>query len=321
MIIITKIASHLYFPVVHFSLRNELKTPLEVSEFCINVHEVKLDKTPVLEFNYHVIANENISQHYVFEPIGDLEIYGINKGYGSALNCKVQIAEPELQQFFTYENLECILDIPSGQNLTVCKLPVKFPNGITTRFSLSKINLKATYEDEYNRPHSAEFEAGSKWNDCKLELDGNGFHLHHFRSTKIQMMMMPRKYYCAMIDFEKGIHQRIYPRERVTEPNTTDNLQIMIGCNKSATLTLSFSLKTSEGEIIETDKFNLQIYNPKEEFRPHQCFDSEQLYNRFSYLSEKPNKTDEEGRECRSLIVTMAYEFKDYPFYNYDDED
>lgn len=271
-----------YFPTIDFKFQNTGNATAFLWQFGISVLQAEIDPTPVLEFTSTVVN-------------GALEIRAINNGWGAARQCEILLREPVLDRIFADSTRHYRGTIESGQEEVVFRLAGNldspeecealrkefaqiddgdyghywerdFQEALTYEGATYGIRLGTRYtqwrcKDEQNKTKKGSESVRKPSDDGLLLFTDIGFVWHEYLVHYCRL----RSYvtYCSIIDPSKGSHEQTYPTSRKIPPADVERFHIMVGSRKSCHLRLRFKFYVDKREIIESEEFDIEIWNPR----------------------------------------------------------
>lgn len=301
MISIDEVHGNRYrFPTIDFKFQNTGDATAFLWQFTVSVISAEIDLTPDIKF---IASTHN----------GILEISATNQGWGDGSECLVKICEPILDQIFSSQTRQYLGTIKSGASQTLFSLskaltiPEKF-NGISQQFTmletkeshgqkplqgvrLDNPHLIWTCKDEKGKQHQGEDIPRFAFNEGYLALTSDGF-------LRINYLRIPAPAgsdvtYVSLIDPRKGAHERTYSISRKIPPGDIERFHIMIGSLLSCNLHLKFKFTIDKSKVIESEEFNLNIWNPR----------GQQIHPKYEDGSELQRKLQELQRKAKDNLI------------------
>lgn len=319
MIKINDISTKLKFPVIDFKFQNSGNATAFLWQFIVSIKKIELNITPSLTFEYAVVPKDNKEQmSFREESVGDLEIFVTNNGYGDALNCDIEICHSAIERYFLPEERKFNGKIISGEKKSILKLSGNKLAQINGKLEIGEIFAKTNCIDINNLIHKFSNKVLNDyghWN--RLSLTSNGF-LFEYGFYKFSARG-PSEIYCVIIDAEKSVHQRVYKISREIKSGDIDRFHIMIGCTKSAKLDLDFKFIIDQNQNINSDTFEVNIWNPMNKDSYDDYIDGDVLREKIENFGKKKNEDDWDYRRLKWKLESLEQD-SSFPFYNPDKE-
>lgn len=313
------------FPTIDFNFQNTGRATASLWQFAINVLKAEVDQTPVLNF--------------VADIEGDnLVIIATNNGWGRAYNTEIQISEPLLSRLFINSELRFSGEIASDENLKVLSLSKKPSNSDQFRalkrdfvdvfhyaptppynqtirgihLGLIDIEWKCkdsngeTYQDqERKQPHD--------W-DGDFVITENGF--FKTRNPRAGGGAYSDVTYSAIINPLNGTHEYRYKVRRKIQSGDTERFHIMIGALMSCRLRVKFKFFIDKAQVIESEEFDLEIWNPRNSQWHYPYRDGEELRRNIEQYREEISQysNDRDKEQGYSGLEKLQQRTLDYPF-------
>jgi hypothetical protein len=83
--------------------------------------------------------------------------------------------------------------------------------------------------------------------------------------------------FVAMIDPDRGPHERVYPMARQIPPGDVERFHIMVAAGKSCTLTMRFTFFVDKHSIVRSERFVVKVWNPRGTYWGHEYRDGAEL--------------------------------------------
>lgn len=277
MIRVDGIYAHQYsFPTIDFKFLNRGNATAFLWRFTISVEDAKIDLTPKLDFHARVVR-------------GSLRVGVTNQGWGTARSCSIEIEEPVLNQVFDAKARQFVGDVGAGdehrevvfdfsnssaipeQRDAISKTfaivdagqYIGYTGGIGRQVQVRGIRLQRAHvvwkcKDDEGTSHQGE--DGLLGGDTFFTEDGF-VEIHHPPPT--MSAAGSELTYSAIIDPSRGTHSREYSISRKIAPGDVERFHIMIGTPVSCKLRLRFKFSIGEAATVQSDVFDLSIWNPR----------------------------------------------------------
>jgi hypothetical protein len=266
------------FPTIDFKFQNTGSAAAFLWQFAVSILDAHINPTPVLDFTCTVENHELI-------------VKATNYGWGDARHCEIVLDEPVITRLFP-ESMRCYNGILlSGEEEVITRLPKKrftpkeikslsselqrkmFRVDETWLWSTSSSMPKYTYgiglesiraswrcEDERKVIRQG-IESVRLPGHGKIILTNRGFMFD--RARVMYRIALSYVTYITIIDPSNGAHERIYPISHKIPPGDVERFHIMIGSSKSCDLRIKFKFSLDAKKIVESEEFNLELWNPK----------------------------------------------------------
>lgn len=269
-----------HFPTIDFKFQNTGHATAFVWQFAIKVIHAEIDPKPELEFWAKVTDDA-------------LEVEVVNNGWGTAHDCHILVDESTLNQLFSKSVRQFRGTLQSGERKQVLRLTRNMADASQFE-AISKafvpVNVR---EDRYNYPQQKEPIYGielrwinAKWTCAddkgkryegenpvwvagghitlwrRIALTPSGF-VSYWESPGIHYCLEPSYVtYITIIDTSKNSHERTYPISRKIPSGDVERFHIMIGSPTSCNLRIQFKFFVDSGSVIESEEFDINIWNP-----------------------------------------------------------
>ncbi len=266
------------FPTIDFKFQNTGTATALLWQFVIHVIRADIDRTPTFDF-------------YMKVKDRTLQITAINSGWGTANDCLIQIDEPTLNRLFSERDRRFHGIIQSGEERQILTLmkehaqqnkfetlrgefsDIRLPTGIP--IGVYGIELEApqatwTCKDDKNKTSMGNAKI---WKFNQFFLVENGFEEEILSGGGLPSDAT----FSSIIDASMGPQERIYPISRKIPPGDVERFHIMIGSPISCYLLLKFIFRIDKSTTIESEMFDVQIWNPRNSGWQYQYKDGEEL--------------------------------------------
>ena len=256
-----------HFPTIDFKFQNTGTATAFLWQFAIRILHAEIDPTPDLDFKLQI---ENDA----------LEVVAVNNGWGTAQDCHISIEEPTLNRLFTNSGRTFEGTIPTGEQarfLSLIKeladpeqfdlitkeftdLPHHYP-GTIRGIKLQPLYVKWSSKGDENIKYEGEENVASSDSMGDYVLIENGF----FKTSNWYAGggAPSGLTYSTIIDPLKGFHERLYPMSRQIPPGDIERFHIMVGAPMSCHLLIQFKIFVDAAEVIESEVFEVNIWNPR----------------------------------------------------------
>jgi hypothetical protein len=263
---------------VDFKFQNSGDATAFLWKFAIRVVNAEIDKTPVLSFSNQVSGDA-------------LEVKITNDGWGAACDGRFRLQVPVLDALFPESVLRQTTSIASGASQSVFRLtkalavPGKWEANIGSRispFERCDKDFRAWDPSTRGRSHRFGLEEGSVDWECRSEdseQKHQGQSVIRFENPPIvltpngfsEIDVPPCAYspaasdvtYISMLDPFQSEHERVYSISRKIGPGEVERFHIMIGARMSCHLKVKFGFFIDKIEFIESEDFEIHIWNPR----------------------------------------------------------
>jgi hypothetical protein len=252
------------FPTVDFKLLNSGDAFAFLWKFVIRVSAAEVDRTPVLSFSSRVEG-------------GVLEVRVVNNGWGAAADCQFRLREPTLDNVFRRPLLRYEGAVASGESLAVCRLtkdaaiPGRWESLLVGSrdgecvLRGGRVEWECTDED-----------GGQKYQgDSEVPFGGSGSrivltpsHFAEIGSEGLASLVGSDVTYAALIDPSQGGHKREYSISHKIPPGDVERFHVLIGSRASCRLLLRFQFFIDRDVVLESDEFEVHVWNPRDWRRP-----------------------------------------------------
>ncbi|ETR65361.1 MAG: hypothetical protein OMM_14368, partial [Candidatus Magnetoglobus multicellularis str. Araruama] len=118
----------------------------------------------------------------------------------------------------------------------------------------------------------------------RIYLTENGFICKQHLSTNF--LSVPSDVtYCSIIDPSLGAHERVYKMSRKIPPGDVERFHIMVGALRSSRFVLQFRFFIDDEKIVESKKFNVDIWNPRNSGLLDRYKDGDEMERRLDKLN------------------------------------
>ena len=313
------------FPTIDFKFQNVGTATAFMKRFTIKVLHTEIDLTPVLDFELQVVNNA-------------LQVVATNNGWGEAHNCGIQISGDILNRLFTDTQRQYQGDIPSGDNKEIFSFTKKSANANQIKA------IKKEFVNNYNQPSGPPFHQSirgiklGKMNATWKSRDDNGAEYQDqvniqdfdnkgdyiltengfFKTSNIRSGggAYSDIMYVAIIDPSKSIQEKTYSISRKIPSGDVERFHIMVGSPISCNLTVLFQFFSDQTGIVESEKFDIELWNPRNTRWDYPYRDGDQLRRdikqRQADIAKYSNERDKEL--ALPEIVKLKQQLSIYPF-------
>lgn len=312
------------FPSIDFKFQNTGNAPAFLWQFIVSILSVEIDPTPVFDFlDFKVEIVDNAFQVIV-----------TNSGWGTAYDCDFHINEPLLNLLFTesqrrYRGIirsgeeRKIFDLRFQQNMTE-KIKDKFVNidyypsnpqthipYKDTIYGIELRNIKCQWRcmDEKGKSHESEVQVWSWLWD--FILTPNGF--CRIRGPKSGAGFPSEVTYSSIIDPKRGPYERAYPISHKIPAGEIERFHILIGSPSSCHLHLKFKFLVGKSQVIESEIFDIKIWNPRNSAWHKVYKDGLELGRDLEKQKKQMDRNDLNLSE-QERIKRLEQKVSDYPF-------
>jgi hypothetical protein len=269
------------FPAIDFKFQNAGDATAFLWRFDICLLQVEVDRTPFFS------VLDGVSED------GALRVYVRNNGWGAAHDCNLVLHEPTLDRLFPASSCRYTGTIGSDASVLAFRLtPDLVAPGIweveqdaskllPTESPIAGKSFSSRLED-ISPPGIMLEHAHVLW-DCKGEGEGNSYSgqvAFHFGSRRSRVVLTSTGFvearvggavfsaagsditYISILNPAEGLRERTYPISRKIAPGDVERFHIMLGSTMSCRVRVKFRVFIDTTSIIESDEFNLQIWNP-----------------------------------------------------------
>jgi hypothetical protein len=316
-----------HFPTIDFNFQNTGKATASLWQFSICVLKVEIDQTPALNFKVDIEES-------------NLVVIATNHGWGTAYNCEIQIKESILSHLFVDSELHFKGEIVSGDSVKVLSLSKKPVNANLFE------ELKKDYVDIFHYAQTAPFNQTIKgihlglidimsicqdskgdifqgqeriqphdWNGDFVITDNGFFKTRNPRSGGGAYSDVTNS---SVIDPWKGTHEYKYIFRRIIPSGETERFHIMIGASMSCFLRIMFKFFIDQAHIIESEEFDIEIWNPRNSQWHYAYRDGEELRRNIEQYREEISRysTDIDKEQGYLGLEQLKRRTSDYPFLN-----
>lgn len=302
------------FPAIDFKFQNTGTATAVLWQFVIKVMKAEVDISSTFDFRMNVKDNA-------------LQIAAINNGWGDAHDCLIQIDEPTLNRLFPESARQFRGAIPSGEEQQILTLTkrlaqqdnfealrkefkdIRLPTGIP--IGICGIELQAPQATWTCKNDNVNTDTNNakvrKFNNFYLVEDG-------FKEDFLSGAgLISEVTYSAIIDASKGSQERVYSISRKIPPGDVERFHIMVGSPTSCHLQLKFVFHVDKSTIIESDMFDVHLWNPRNSGWNYQYKDGEELkgdIDQWQNGSPSPHLYPWEPEKLTSLKEQL----ENYPF-------
>jgi hypothetical protein len=119
--------------------------------------------------------------------------------------------------------------------------------------------------------------------------------------------------YITMLDPLQGEHERTYPISRKIAPGDVERFHIMIGARVSCRLLVKFKFFIDKTSLIESEEFEIQIWNPRNSRKEYDYKDGSELQREVDNLQQRARAGRLDPWESRNA-ADLQHEVAEYPF-------
>jgi hypothetical protein len=252
-----------HFPTIDFKFQNRGRAAAFVWQFAIEVIHAEINKMPILNFSSYVKSDT-------------LLIHVTNSGWGDAYDCHIQLEEPILNLLFPESARQYRGAIPSGEKQDIFQFSIVAADA--RQFEIVKgqfEDLPSCWRFSENRGLSlnamdASWQCKDSQYKGKEQISTRG----NINLTELgfeESLMFLTQYsisysdatYGAIIDPSRGPYERKYPISRKIPPGDVERFHIMVGSPMSCYLQVRFKFFIDQTRIIESEMFDINIWNPR----------------------------------------------------------
>lgn len=266
------------FPTIDFKFQNTGITTALLWKFTIKVSRAEVDISPTFQFFMKIVDNS-------------LQIRAINNGWGDAHDCLIRLDEPTLNEIFSEQERTFKGTLQSGEEQSIftftkqlaqldkfetlskkfsdIRLPTGIPIGVHG-IQLNAPRINWICEDDKGRKYEDNAKV-RKFNNYFLTK--NGFQVEYLSGAGLPSEVT----YSTIIDASTGPQEREYNISRKIPSGDVERFHIMIGSPSSCYLKLKFIFHVDTSTRIESDGFDIHIWNPKNSGWHYQYKDGEAL--------------------------------------------
>lgn len=312
------------FPSIDFKFQNTGNASALLWQFIINILSVEIDPTPV--FNFPDLKVEIVDNA--------LQVMATNSGWGTAYDCDFYINEPILNLLFTESQRRYRATIKSGEQKKIFDLRFqqnmveiiknKFANidyypinpqteipHKDTIYGVELRNIKCEWRcmDELGESYEDEVQVWSWLWD--FVLTANGF--CKIRGPKSGAGFPSEVTYSSIIDPTRGPYEKAYPISRKIPAGEVERFHILIGSPTSCHLHLKFKFLVDKTQVVESEAFDIKIWNPRNSAWHNVYKDGSELRRDFDKQKNRVNGDDLNLSE-QEQIKRLEQKVLDYPF-------
>jgi len=282
------------FPTIDFKFQNTGNATAFLKQFTINVIQAEIDTTPVLKFTANAID-------------GALRITVSNRGWGT-VECQLQLHEPTLERLFsTHLQKSVILENSDEQQAFHLTLDM------ADKEQFELIKQKFTSFEERGLPLET-FQVSYRCHDKKnleyFNMQGLNLRFRRFFLTKIGFiasqthdanvsLAISDTTYVSVIDPKQQESQElVYPISRKIPPGDVEHFHIMIGSSMSAKLRLRFKFSIDKDKSVESEEFEIHVWNPKDSKWAEKYRDGDGLRRDLDNKERLLAKEQRENEQC-----------------------
>jgi hypothetical protein len=313
-----------HFPPIDFKFQNTGNGTAFLWQFIICILSVEIDPTPVFDFlDFEVDIVDNA-----------LQVTATNNGWGTAYDCNFQINEPSLNLLFTASERHYKGTIKSGEKKKIFYLHFQHNKNDMIREQFTNIdyypidpktqlpfkdtiygivlrNIKCQWRgrDEKGITHENEVQIWSWTWDYVLTPHG----FRKIRGPKSGAGFPSEVTYSTIIDPTRGLYEQVYPLSRKIPPGDIERFHIMIGSPMCCHLHLKFKFLVDKTQIIESEAFDIKIWNPRNSAWHYVYKDGEELHRDLQEQRLQLNSNERSSLEL-DRIRHLEQKVLDYPF-------
>lgn len=302
------------FPTIDFKFQNTGSATAFLWQFGITIIQAEVDVTPVFDFEANTQNNE-------------LCIKLTNNGWGKLDKVSITLNQPTINQLFNQSSRQFNGSIKSGETQTVFRLSKEMAipseyNSISKSFTniddeysrhrseqptqgiiINGINVSWNCTDQNGKNHQGQNNIRLSW--AAIALTAEGFTTIHYPPPSACVMPSDITY-ITMIDSTAGSHERLYPISRKIPPGDVERFHIMVGSKMSCHLKVKFRFFIDKKDVVESDEFNIHIWNPRNSWWGSDYEDGSELKNK----KQRDDPPEYYQYRTRNLSEQMA----SYPF-------
>src|SRR5215831_12146681 len=282
---ITPTGYRYHFPTIDFKFQNTGDATTFLWKFTVSVLHAEIDVTPILDFSSEVRE-------------GVLQVGVTNNGWGTAHDFQLQIEESTLNRVFAESTRQYRESIQSGESRTILcwsrnlAIPRQFEavrkefitiehegfhsdckdwwswfrsNRVSTHgMRIGPLLAKWQCKDEKGREHKNEEDIAMSRSFKDIVLTSDGF-IEIEKSVPFSSfftMYLSDMTFIVMIDLLKN-HEKTYAISRKIPPGDIERFHIMVGSPMSCHLRVNFKFFADKNNIIESEGFDIYIWNPR----------------------------------------------------------
>jgi len=318
------------FPTIDFNFQNTGRATASLWQFSICVLEAEIDQTTVLNFKVDIEE-------------GNLVFISTNNGWGTAYDCEIQINEPLISHLFTDTELRYKGEIAGGDSMKVISLSKKPSNSdlfdelkkdfvdvfhyasmppysqTIKGINLGLIDIKWSCKD--SKGDTFQDQERIRPNDWKGDFviaDSGFFKTNNPRSGGGGYSDVT---YSAIVDPQKGANEYTYIFRRIIPSGETERFHIMIGASMSCLLRIKFKFSIDQAQIIESEEFDLEIWNPRNSQWRNPYRDGEELHRNIDQHRNEISRfsNDRDKEQAYAGLEKLKQRTLDYPFFKQED--
>ena len=318
------------FPTIDFNFQNTGRATASLWRFSINILEAEVDRTPILNFRADIEED-------------NLIIIATNNGWGTAYDCQIQINEPLLNRLFSDSGLQCGGEIARGESSKVLSLSKKPDN--SDRFEAMKkefidvfnyspeppfnqtirgirlgpIEIRWTSKDEKGDTYQNQEKIPAFDKDGEYVVTENGF--FKTRNPRSGGGAYSDVTYSAIIDPLEGAYEYRYLFRRKIPSGDTERFHIMIGASMSCHLRVKFVFSIDQAQVIESNEFDIEIWNPRDSQWHYPYRDGDELRRNIEQYKEEISRysNNRDKEQALSGLEKLRQRTSDYPFLKQED--
>jgi hypothetical protein len=312
------------FPTIDFKFQNTGNATAFIWQFSINVIEAQLDITPVFSFR----ASTR-------EP--ELYITATNNGWGEARAFETQVDEPSLTEIYDPPLRQYSGTVGSGQRVEIIKLSteqarkdwlerIKDQLAPFNRYSgyeahsldsgtvkgVKLLSMKAVWrcEDEKENKHSGE--QSISIDDDAMFLTPKGFMGINYPPNPA-MFAESDSTFVTIIDPTKKPQELKYQISRKIPSGDIERFHIMIGSSMSCHLRLKVSFYIGKSDVVQSDTFSLDIWNPRNSGWNYHYEDGAEIDRKLNEVKAQ-TKRHELSYQQRRELDSIQEQASNFPF-------
>lgn len=242
------------FPEITFVLQNKGNIDAYLHEFEVEVVDLKLDRSPVLEITSMCCTDDD-------SPMVVCTLY--NHGYGRAMNLQFHTDDQILAMLEPYLNIMKQTTIEGDSEIEVFRLPLSEFDSLIGQKHGYQLDLEILYDDVYKKSHRFSKKMTiDKWDCC------------HCPASALHSEVM----YVTLFDFPRNnpaeLTSKTYLINRDVPIKGLDLFKIKVGANKSCSFSSIFKFKVDD-YLVVSDTFHLKVWNPSNSYV--QYFDGQEI--------------------------------------------
>jgi tetratricopeptide (TPR) repeat protein len=243
------IGQDVFFPLLDLKLKNSGNTVAYLTGLDLDVHDVRVNTAPILEF--YISADSN----------RDLLIKVNNCGWGPALDVYIDNLHLEsFRELLTFQQKDYLwfgtIDSESAIEIVIPKSAI-IRQG---RHTISCPAGSVTYKDVHGKEYGFMFRyTPYPFEDYIINIGPDGFDVTYQDHARARE---PSARYNIVLPTEPSKYRQTFRISHEVAPNETERLQLVIGSLKSADFRFSLEIRYDGGRILRSAEITLSIVNP-----------------------------------------------------------